>query len=118
MPAIFGGILIFWGLALTFISGSTSITAYIPSMFGWFMQFLGVMELKAPKYKKKLMHIVVIIRLLIFWGGQDVIRNVMSGALGDNPWANRSKTMLLVTGAYFSVLSVKSFIHSRKMRSE
>ena len=53
MPAIFGGLLIFWGLALTFINGSTSVTAYIPNMFGWFMQFLGVMELKAPKYKKK-----------------------------------------------------------------
>ena len=118
ITAIYGGILIFWGLAVSFISGSTSITSYIPSMFGWPMLFLGVMALKAPKYKKILMHIVVIIGLLIFLGGLDVIRNVMSGTLGDNPWATASKTMLLVTGAYFSVLCLKSFIHARKMRSE
>ena len=118
ITAIYGGILIFWGLAVTFISGSTSITSYIPSMFGWPMLFLGVMALKAPKYKKILMHIVVVIGLLIFLGGLDVIRNIMSGTFGDNPWASASKTMLLVTGAYFSVLCVKSFIHARKMRSE
>ena len=118
MPVVYGGILIFWGFAVTFISGTTSIKAYNPGMFGWFMQFLGVMELKAPKYKKILMHIVVIIGLLIFLGGLDVIRNVMSGTLTDNPWATASKTMLLVSGAYFSVLCVKSFIHVRKMRSE
>ena len=118
ITAIYGGILILWGLAVTFISGSTSITSYIPSMFGWPMLFLGVMALKAPKYKKILMHIVVIIGLLIFLGGLDVIRNVMSGTLGDNPWATASKTMLLVTGAYFSLLCVKSFIHARKTRSE
>ena len=118
MPAIYGGILIFWGFAVTFISGSTSIKAYIPGMFGWFMQFLGVLELKASKYKKILMHIVVIIGSLIFWGGLNVIRNLMSGTLGYNPWENAYKTMLLVTGAYFSVLCVKSLIHSRKMRSE
>ena len=118
ITAIYGGILIFWGLAVTFISGSTSITSYIPSMFGWPMVFLGVMALKAPKYKKILMHIVVIIALLIFLGGLDVIRNAMSGTLGDNPWATASKIMLLVTGAYFSVLCIKSFIHARKMRSE
>tara|TARA_Y100000991_G_scaffold122752_1_gene92543 strand:+ start:267 stop:686 length:420 start_codon:yes stop_codon:yes gene_type:complete len=118
ITAIYGGILIFWGLAVTFISGSTSITSYIPSMFGWPMLFLGVMALKAPKYKKILMHIVVVIGLLIFLGGLDVVRNIMSGTFGDNPWASASKTMLLVTGAYFSVLCVKSFIHARKMRSE
>lgn len=118
ITAIYGGILIFWGLAVSFISGSTSITSYIPSMFGWPMLFLGVMALKAPKYKKILMHIVVIIGLLIFLGGLDVIRNAMSGTLGNNPWATASKTMLLVTGAYFSVLCIKSFIHARKMRSE
>ena len=118
ITAIYGGILIFWGLAVSFISGSTSITSYIPSMFGWPMLFLGVMALKAPQYKKTLMHIVVVIGLLIFLGGLDVIRNVMSGTLGDNPWATASKTMLLVTGAYFSVLCIKSFIHARKTRSE
>ena len=118
ITAIYGGILIFWGLAVTFISGSTSITSYIPSMFGWPLLFLGVMALKAPNYKKILMHIVVVIGLLIFLGGLDVIRNAMSGTLADNPWATASKSMLLVTGAYFSVLCVKSFIYARKMRSE
>ena len=66
---IYGAFLILWGLIVSFVSGSTSITSYIPSMFGWPMLFLGALALKLPDYKKILMHIVVI---LGFWYVEDI----------------------------------------------
>ena len=113
---IYGAFLILWGLIVSFVSGSTSITSYIPSMFGLPMLFLGALALKLPDYKKILMHIVVIIGLLIFLGGLDVVRNLMSGTLMNNVWASASKTMLLITGAVFTYLCVKSFIFVRNQR--
>ena len=113
---IYGAFLILWGLIVSFVSGSTSITSYIPSMFGWPMLFLGALALKLPDYKKILMHIVVILGLLIFLGGLDIVRNLTSGTFMNNVWASASKTMLLITGALFTSLCVKSFIFVRNQR--
>ena len=113
---IYGAFLISWGLIVSFVSGSTSLTSYIPSMFGWPILFLGAMALKVPDYKKILMHIVVVIGLLAFLGGLDVVRNLISGTFMNNVWASASKTMLLITGALFTYLCVKSFIFVRNQR--
>ncbi|GIR41355.1 MAG: hypothetical protein CM15mP51_21350 [Porticoccaceae bacterium] len=85
-------------------------------MFGWPMLTLGALALKLPDYKKILMHIVVILGLLIFLGGLDIVRNLTSGTFMNNVWASASKTMLLVTGAVFTYLCVKSFIFVRNQR--
>ena len=69
--------------------------------------------------KKKLyMHIVVIFGLVIFIGGLDVVRALISGYAFKNLWADVSKLMMLSTGFYFLLQCIRSFIFARKMRDQ
>ena len=60
------------------------------------------------------MHIVVLIGLIIFLGGLDLIRGVMQGSIFTNIWASSSKFMMMISGLVFTVLCIKSFIFNRK----
>ena len=62
------------------------------------------------------MHIVVLFGLIIFLGGIDFIRSLVSGNAFENVYADLSKIMMLVTGLFFTYQCVRSFIHARKMR--
>ena len=113
---IYGLFLILWGIIISFISGSSSATSYIPSFLGLPLIILSYSAIKFPSKKKLFMHIVVIIGLVIFLGGLDVIRSLLSGYAFENFWADSSKTMMLLTGLYFLVQCVRSFIFARKNR--
>jgi len=76
------------------------------------------LAMKFVSKKKLYMHIVVIFGLIIFLGGLDVIRTLIGGYAFENFWADISKIMMLLTGFYFSLQCVKSFIFARKMRDQ
>lgn len=114
---VYGIILITWGLVVTSLSGSNSITSLIPSIVGFPVFLLAVLSLILPKLKKLLMHIIVIVGLIIFLGGLDFLRGFGSDdGLFDNFWASISKLMMLITGFIFTFLCVRSFIFIRKNR--
>ena len=110
----YGLFLILWGIVVSFVSGSSSATSYIPSFLGLPLVFFSYLAIKFPLKKKLFMHIVVILGLIIFLGGLDVIRSLISGYVFENFWADLSKTMMLLTGLYFLVQGVRSFIFARK----
>ena len=112
----YGFFLILWGVMISFISGSSSATSYIPSFIGLPLIIFSYLTIKFPSKKKLFMHIVVIFGLIIFLGGLDVIRSLIGGYVFENFWADVSKTMMLLTGLYFLVQCVKSFIFARKNR--
>ena len=112
----YGFFLILWGFVISFISGSSSITSYIPSFLGLPLIIFSYLTIKFPSKKKLFMHIVVIFGLIIFLGGLDIIRSLIGGYVFDNFWADVSKTMMLLTGFYFLVQCVRSFIFARKNR--
>ena len=112
----YGFFLILWGVVISFISGSSSATSYIPSFLGLPLVIFSYLTIKFPSKKKLFMHIVVIFGLIIFLGGLDVIRSLIGGYVFENFWADVSKTMMLLTGLYFLVQCVKSFIFARKNR--
>ena len=112
----YGFFLILWGVVISFISGSSSATSYIPSFLGLPLIIFSYLTIKFPSKKKLFMHIVVIFGLIIFLGGLDVIRSLIGGYAFENFWADVSKTMMLLTGLYFLVQCVKSFIFARKNR--
>ena len=114
----YGVFLILWGIAVSFISGSSSITSYIPSILGLPLVIFSYLAMKFVSKKKLYMHIVVIFGLIIFLGGLDVIRTLIGGYAFENFWADISKIMMLLTGFYFSLQCVKSFIFARKMRDK
>jgi len=109
---IYGLFLILWGAAVSYLSDSNSITSYIPSMFGLPILFFAILALLIPSKKKLLMHIVVTFGLIVFLGGLDFLRSI--GNPFENIWADSSKLMMLITGAIFTLLCIKSFIFARK----
>lgn len=109
---IYGLFLILWGAAVSYLSASNSITSYIPSMFGLPILFFAILALLIPGKKKLLMHIVVTFGLIVFLGGLDFLRSI--GNPFENIWADSSKLMMLITGAIFTLLCIKSFIFARK----
>jgi hypothetical protein len=111
---IYGTFLIIWGIVVTILSDSQSITSLIPAIFGLPIIIGSFFAKKFPNKKKLLMHIVVLIGLIIFLGGLDLIRGVMQGSIFTNIWASSSKFMMMISGLVFTVLCIKSFIFNRK----
>ena len=112
---IYGVFLILWGIGISYLSASNSITSYIPSMFGLPILLFAILTLLIPSKKKLLMHIVVTFGLITFLGGLDFFRSL--GNPFENVWADSSKLMMMITGFIFTLLCVKSFIFARKMNS-
>ena len=112
---IFYGVFLFlWGIVISFISESNSITSYIPSILGLPILILSLISKIFLKRQKLYMHIVVIFIFLILIGGLDFLRN-LSGQIGmGNTWASSSKLMMLLSGGIFFYLSLMSFRHARK----
>ena len=115
LSVYYGVFLISWGFVISFISGSDSLTSYIPSVLGLIVFLFSVLAIKIPNQKKLFMHLVVLFGVVIFLGGLDVLRSLDN--LFDNYWADLSKLMLLVTGFCFTVINVKSFIFIRKNKN-
>ena len=112
----YGFFLIAWGIIVSFVSGSSSATSYIPSFLGFPLVIFSYLAIKLPSKKKLFMHIVVIFGLIIFLGGLDFIRSLISGYAFENLWADISKIMMLLTGLYFLIQCIRSFVFARKNR--
>ena len=110
----YGSFLIFWGVFVSFISGSDSLTSFIPSFIGLPILIFSNLSIKFSNKKKLFMHIVVFFGLIAFLGGLDFLRSILNGTLFQNFWADISKLILLTTGGYFVYQCIRSFIFSRK----
>jgi len=114
----YGLFLIIWGAVISFLSGSDSFTSYIPTFIGIPILIFSYLSIKFINKKKLFMHIVVLFGLVAFLGGLDLARSILTGYAFENFWADLSKAMLLITGFYFTMQCVKSFIHAKKMRDQ
>ena len=113
---IYGIFLIIWGIAVSLISSSNSLTSFIPSIFGLPILLFSILSIKFQNRKKLFMHIVVTFGLIVFIGGLDFSRGLIKGTSFTNMWADTSKLMMLITGLIFTYLCIKSFIFARKNR--
>ena len=112
----YGILLITWGVVISFLSKSNSFTSFIPSLFGLVILVFSFLAIKIPSKKKLFIHIVVLVGLIVFLGGMDIFRSM--SVLFDNFWADLSKLMLLLTGLWFTIINVRSFIFVRKNRKD
>ena len=110
----YGVLLICWGIIISFISSSDSLTSFIPSFLGFPIFIFSYLSVKFINKKKFFMHIVVLLGLIIFIGGLDFIRTIITGNVFTNFWADISKLMMLVTGLFFTIQCIRSFIHARR----
>ena len=118
LSIVYGLILIFWGVLISLISGSNSFTSYIPSILGLPILIFAYLSTKFISKKKLLMHIVVLFGLIVFIGGLDFIRSILTANVFNNYWADLSKLAMLLTGLFFTYQCIRSFIHARKMREK
>ncbi len=116
LSILYGLFLILWGIIISLISGSNSLTSYIPFFLGVPILIFSYLAIRFISKRKIFMHIVVLIGLLIFLGGLDFIRSIFNGSSFENFWADVSKLMMLITGFLFTYQCIRSFIHVRKMR--
>ena len=114
LSIIYGILLICWGVIISLISGSNSFTSFIPSFLGFPILIFSYLSIKFISKKKFFMHIVVLLGLIIFIGGLDFIRAIITGNVFTNFWADISKLMMLLTGLFFTIQCVRSFIHARR----
>ena len=112
----YGSFLIFWGVIVSFVGESNSLTSFIPSIIGLPILIFSNLSLKFENRKKLFMHIVVFFGLIALLGGLDVFRSILNGNLFNNFWADLSKLMMLITGFFFVIQCIRSFIHARKIK--
>ena len=115
----FGSFLTCWAILMTLTIKSGSMTSMIPAMLGVPIAINGFLAIQIPNKKKLIMHIVVLLGLIVFIGGLDFLRGIISeDGPFSNPWAGASKLMMLITGAGFCYLCIMSFIYARNQRVE
>lgn len=116
LSVYYGIFLVLWGITISYLSESVSMTSYIPSFLGIPVLVFSLLTLNFPNKKKLFMHITATFVVIIFLGGLDIVRGLSN--LFENFWADLSKLMLLSTGLLMTVLNIKSFIFARKVREE
>ena len=117
LSILYGIFLILFGIIISFISGSKSFTSYIPSIIGTPILIFSYLSIKFENKRKLFMHIVVLFGLVTFLGGLDLIRGILLGIVFNNIWADISKAVMLITGLFFIIQCVRSFIHARRNKS-
>ncbi len=114
LSIIYAMFLIIWGMSISIISESNSITSLIPSILGLPILVFSYLSKVFPSKQKLFMHIVVIIGLLIFLGGLDFIRGLLTSNGMGSIWASSSKLMMLISGGVFCYACILSFMHARR----
>ena len=64
----YGSFLIFWGVIVSFMSGSDSFTSFIPSIIGLPILIFSNLSIKFENKRKLFMHIVVFFWISCFVG--------------------------------------------------
>ena len=108
---LYGLFMVIWGISISLISGSSSITSMIPAFIGVPLAFIGFISMIKPTFRKALMHIAVVIGIIAFLGGLDFFRGMFA-----NYYAGLSKLMLLITGFVYVYFCVQSFIFVRRQK--
>ena len=111
LTTLYGLFMVIWGISISLISGSSSITSMIPAFIGVPLAFIGFISMIKPTFRKALMHIAVVIGIIAFLGGLDFFRGMFN-----NYYAGLSKLMLLITGIVYVYFCVQSFIFVRRQK--
>ena len=111
LTTLYGLFMVIWGISISLISGSSSITSMIPAFIGVPLAFIGLISMIKPTFRKALMHIAVVIGIIAFLGGLDFFRSMLT-----NYYAGLSKLMFLITGFVYVYFCVQSFIFVRRQK--
>ena len=108
-----GGILCAVGIGFYLGTGTSSITALIPTFVGIPLAALGVLAERVPERRSLFMHIAVSLGLITALGGLMAIPSLISGEVSS---ATAAQAIMLVLGGVYTYACVQSFIHTRSER--
>jgi len=108
----YGAFLALWGIIISQLSGSESMTSYAPTFAGIPLLISGILATRIPEKRKLWMHIAATFGLICVIGGT---RFFMVMGDGIN-YASGSMLMLFITGLIYTYFCVQSFIWARKQR--
>lgn len=108
----YGAFLALWGIVVSLISESDSISSYAPTAAGVPLLVSGILANKIPEKRKLWMHIAATFGLICALGGTRFFM-VMSDGID---YASGSMLMMLLTGSIYTYFCVQSFIWARKQR--
>ena len=112
ITTVYGAFLALWGIVVSLISDSDSITSYAPTIAGVPLLISGVLANKIPEKRKLWMHIAATFGLICVLGGTRFFM-----VMGDGiDYASGSMLMLFLTGSIYTYFCVQSFIWARKQR--
>ena len=114
-----GAVLILLGIVGYFASGTSSFTAFIPSVFGILLSACGQLA-KNPDRTKTFMHIAALLAVLGILGslqGVPQAVSLLSGAEVARPAAAISRAVMALVLTVFLVAAVRSFLAARKARA-
>jgi len=118
ITVVIGLLLVLFGVFVSIISDSQSLTSLIPSILGLPLFLSGFAAILFNNKKSLFMHIAVIFGLVTFLAGLDIFRSMTTdGLLIQSFWADVSKLMLLVSGGLHTYICVQSFRFIRKQRT-
>lgn len=115
----FGATLVLLGFIGYFVTGQASITALIPSAFGFLLIAFGVMA-RNEQLRKHAMHAAAVVGLLGFLGSVGGLLQVLKmfgGETLERPEAAIARAIMALVCLAFVALTVKSFIDARKARA-
>ena len=113
---IFGSLLILLGLGAYLGTGRTSVTALIPSAFGVLLTVAGLVATRYPKARMHVMHVAVLIALFALVA--TAIKAVPALMSQNYRPAVITQSLTALICAVFVILSVRSFIHARRQRTQ
>ena len=114
---IYGIFLVVWGLGVTQISDSNSLTSMIPTFIGLPVLILSLLSKIIPSKQKLFMHIVVLFGLLSVIGGADIFRSIFAGSVFGNFWADLSKLVMFFTGCLYCYVCIQHFRYIKAMKN-
>ncbi len=107
------GLLILTGLVAYFVSGTSSFTAFIPSILGLVIGLLTIAAQAKPNLSKHLMHGVAVVAVLGAVGSlQRVVPALMGGEIA-LPIAFAAQVVTAVLCVWLIMTAVKSFRAAR-----
>ncbi len=114
---IYGIFLVTWGLVITQMSNSNSVTSLIPTFLGLPILILSFLSKLLPSNQKLFMHVVVLFGFLSAVGGGDFFRSVLSGDAFGNFWADISKLTMLISGCIYCFICIQHFRYIKIMKN-
>lgn len=111
---VFGVLLTLLGFGGYFLTGTSSLTALIPAIFGLLLLGLGVLARSEP-IRKHAMHAAAAVALVGCAGALFSLLRTPAGPR--SPMAVLSQAVMVVLTAVFVGLCVKSFIDVRRARA-